>query len=110
MPPLAIDFSPRFRSSAQTLPAESQQQVAEAIAALREQFGRPHAHSGVGIRRLSGALFECRVGRDLRVVFELSGGLATLVLVGTHSEAAFSQKSVKSTNRPKFGMYYYSNL
>jgi hypothetical protein len=86
MPPLAIDFSPRFRSSARALPAVSQQQVADAVAALREQFGRPHEHSGAGIRRLSGDLFECRAGRDLRVVFELSGGLATLVLVGTHSE------------------------
>jgi mRNA-degrading endonuclease RelE of RelBE toxin-antitoxin system len=86
MPPLAIEFSPRFRASARALPSPQQQEVAEVVASLREAFGHPHRHSGLGIRRLGGAVFECRIGRDLRVVFELSGGCASLILVGTHNE------------------------
>lgn len=34
-------------------PREARQQVGEAIRVVQENFGRPHQHSGIGIRDLS---------------------------------------------------------
>ena len=86
MPPLEIEFSPRFRSQARALTDVRQQELAEAVAQLRETFGRPHVHAGLGVRRLVGSLFEFRIGRDLRVVFELNKGCASLLLLGNHND------------------------
>jgi len=86
MPPLEIDFSPQFRRGARQLSEDQRKQVAGAAGLLREAFGRPHRHSGLGIRRLGGNLYEFRVGRDLRVVFELNGSRAELTMIGNHDD------------------------
>ena len=84
MPPLEIDFSARFKAEARALSSERKQQMADAIARLREEFGRAHLHSALGIRRLHKSYFEFRVGRDTRVVFKLEGSRASLALIGNH--------------------------
>jgi mRNA-degrading endonuclease RelE of RelBE toxin-antitoxin system len=86
MPPLEVEFSPRFRAAARALPKERRQQVAQATELLREAFGRPHLHGGLGIRRLQKDYFEFRAGRDTRCIFRLQGGTASMVLVGNHDE------------------------
>jgi mRNA-degrading endonuclease RelE of RelBE toxin-antitoxin system len=86
MPPLEIDFSPQYRRRARQLSEDQRRQAADAADSLREAFGSPHRHSGLGIRRLSGNLYEFRVGRDLRVVFELNGSRAEFVLIGNHDD------------------------
>ena len=86
MPPLEIDFTPQFRRRARQLSEGQRQQLAVAADALRDAFGRPHRHSGLGIRRLDGNLYEFRVGRDLRVVFELQGSTAELGMIGNHDD------------------------
>jgi mRNA-degrading endonuclease YafQ of YafQ-DinJ toxin-antitoxin module len=53
------------------------------IARLPEIFGRPHLHSGIGIRPFGG-FYECRVGRDLRVLFVFDEGDFILVTAGNH--------------------------
>lgn len=50
----------------------------------REIMGKPHVHSGLGIRRLRQNYFELRAGRDLRVVFKLEANIASMVLAGNH--------------------------
>ena len=49
-------------------------------------FGQPHLHGGLGIRRLKRDYFECRVGRDVRVVFRLQGSLLKMALIGDHDD------------------------
>jgi mRNA-degrading endonuclease YafQ of YafQ-DinJ toxin-antitoxin module len=61
--------------------------VNAAIARLPEIFGRPHLHSGVGIRPFGG-FYECRVGRDLRVLFVFDEGVFILVTTGNHDAVA----------------------
>ncbi len=68
------------------MPAERQLQVAQAVALLSDAFGRPHLHSGLGIRRFRGNYFEFRAGREMRVVFVLEGSTANLKMVGDHDE------------------------
>ena len=84
MPPLEIDFSPQYKRRARQLSEDQRRHLAVAADTLGEAFGRPHRHSGLGIRRLGGNLYEFRVGRDMRVVFELEGSAATLKMVGSH--------------------------
>lgn len=37
--------------------------------AVGESFGKPHMHTGLGIRDLGGGIYECRSGLDLRLIF-----------------------------------------
>ena len=82
MPPLSIEFSARFKAQSRALPAARQALVAHAVAALGDAFGKPHLHSGLGIRRLKRDYFECRLGRDVRVVFRLQGSTLKMALIG----------------------------
>ena len=54
---------------------------------LPDLFGRPHLHSGVGIRPFSG-FYECRVGRDLRVLFVFDEGNFIHVTAGNQGGVA----------------------
>jgi hypothetical protein len=41
-----------------------------ALCELPVLFGRPHTHSGLGIRKLGKKLFECRGNASLRFLFQ----------------------------------------
>ena len=56
------------------------------LGALADDFGRPHGHAGLGIRRLRKDLFECRAGLHWRVVFFAEKGVFTAYDVMTHGE------------------------
>lgn len=86
MPPLEIEFTRRFRRSVRELSEEQRKQFAEAADLLCDTFGRSHLHSGLGIRRLGPDVYEFRVGRELRVVFELFGSRAEFVVIGNHDD------------------------
>jgi len=64
------------------------QQIGAAINRVMEGWGRPHLHSGIGIRRLTKSLFECRVGLDSRLAFVFIATPPELVFFffGNHDE------------------------
>jgi mRNA-degrading endonuclease YafQ of YafQ-DinJ toxin-antitoxin module len=80
-------------------PKVDRKRVGEIIRQVQENFGRPHLHSGLGIRDLSPkgkrlGVYECRVGRPLRLIF--TRGRSSLLyfhMIGTHDEV---QKFLKS--------------
>ena len=86
MPPLGIEFSERFKAQSRALPVGRQKLVADAMAALNDAFGKPHLHSGLGIRRLKRDYFEFRVDRDTRILFKLEGSTAAILLMGNHDD------------------------
>ena len=86
MPPCAIDFTNRFAAQARALPREKRQELDSVLQRLSAAFGQPHAHGGLGIRRLRGDYFECRIGRDLRAVFKLEGATLTMAALGNHDD------------------------
>lgn len=53
---------------------------------LADAFGRPHLHSGLGIRKLGGKLFECRCGLALRFIFQDRAAELFISFLGTHDE------------------------
>jgi hypothetical protein len=62
--------------------------VGEAINAVIAAWGNPHRHSGIGIRRLKGTLFEARCGLDERLAFLFIATPPELLFVslGNHDE------------------------
>lgn len=79
-------FPRAFKGEARSLSDEQLDQLDVALRLLPGALGKPHRHSGLGIRRLQKNHFELRGSRDLRVVFELEGRTATLRMVGNHDE------------------------
>ena len=57
-----------------------------ALCELTESFGRPHAHSGLGIRKLGNKLFECRAGLALRFIFQDRPTDLFVSFLGNHDE------------------------
>ena len=86
MPPCAIEFGSRFSIAARALPDDRRRDLEIALRKLAASFGQPHLHSGLGIRRLKRDYFECRVGRDVRVVFRMQGSLLKMALIGDHDD------------------------
>jgi len=72
------------------------QEIGAAINRVLECWGRPHVHSGIGIRRLTKTIFECRVGLDDRLTFVFMASPPELVFffIGNHDEI---QKLIRST-------------
>ena len=67
----------------------SDQEILEinaAIAALPQAIGKPHAHSGLSIRKLRPAIFEIRAGLQTRVLFARESGDIVLVFAGNHNQ------------------------
>jgi mRNA-degrading endonuclease RelE of RelBE toxin-antitoxin system len=45
------------------------EKVETALSEVSQNFGDPHRHGGLGLRKLSPGLWECRLGIQLRIVF-----------------------------------------
>lgn len=81
---MQVDLSESFRCDVRKLSKARRRDVGRAIDAVRDGFGQPHFHSGVGIRRLRRNYFECRAGLDLRLVFRAERGRLTFTAAGDH--------------------------
>ena len=86
MPPCAIDFTRRFTAQVRDLSRDERGELDAVLQRLSKEFGQPHSHQGLGIRRLRGPYFECRLGRSTRAVFELDGSMLIMVMLGNHDE------------------------
>ena len=80
---MQIDLTESFRRDVRKLPKSRGRGVAEAIDAVRDGFGKPHFHSGLGIRRVRQNYFECRADID-RLVFHARKGCLTFLAAGDH--------------------------
>jgi mRNA-degrading endonuclease YafQ of YafQ-DinJ toxin-antitoxin module len=83
---LRVELTPELKAAIRRLPKAQRKQIGEVITAVRDGFGAPHLHTGLGIRRLRGSLFECRVGLRLRLVFDAEPGVLSFTDLGTHDE------------------------
>jgi len=57
-----------------------------ALCELPDAFGRPHVHSGLGIRKLGKNIFECRGNVSLRFVFQDRPSEFFVCFLGNHDE------------------------
>ena len=57
-----------------------------ALCEVVESFGRPHVHSGLGVRKLGPRLFECRGTLTLRFLFQSRPEDLFVCFLGSHDE------------------------
>ena len=81
---LAID--PAVIRRLRALPKSEKVECLLALCDLVDGFGQPHVHSGLGIRKLGGKLFECRGNRGLRFLFQDRGAELYISFLGNHDE------------------------
>ena len=75
----------RYERALRKLSVSQQAAVAAAITRLEASFGRPHEHSGLGLRSF-GRYFEIRAGLGLRVLFLNEKRDLFLCFIGNHEE------------------------
>ncbi len=91
--PVRVLTSRRFQKLFLKLSKRERGEIDRAITALKGGFGSPHAHQGLGIRKLVGSLFEMRIGLDLLILFWFEEGEVVLHFLGNHDEVrAFLKK------------------
>ncbi len=84
---MRVALSEGFQRDVRALAEAHRLAVFDAMLSLPRALGDPHAHAGLGIRKLhASGIWEARVGLGLRLVFGLQAGLLTLVRVGSHDE------------------------
>ena len=64
-----------------------------ALHELQDSFGRPHVHSGLGIRKLRGKTFECRATLRLRYLFQDRSDCLYVFALVTHDEVQHRLRS-----------------
>ena len=85
-PTLRVELAWDFRKTIRALPKSQRREIGRVLNSIQDGFGRPHLHSGLGIRRLRGNYFECRVGLRLRLVFRGERGVLTFIAAGDHDK------------------------
>jgi hypothetical protein len=81
-----ILLAPRFQTSLKHLSEADLNRVEDALAIVPDCFGRPHAYSGVSIRRLKQIVFECRADLNIRLLFRAKSGKLEFFFAGNHDE------------------------
>ena len=62
------------------------EEINQRLMALVETFGKPHTHTGLGLRRLRDNALEFRIARGTRVVFLFKPNRLQLMMTGSHDE------------------------
>jgi mRNA-degrading endonuclease YafQ of YafQ-DinJ toxin-antitoxin module len=81
---ISIELSRRFKKRVRECRRETE--VLAALKLVAEGFGKPHAHSGLAIRKLGKDLYECRTGLAWRLVFAAEKGRLIFDFAGDHNE------------------------
>ena len=68
------------------LPEDERVAAVLALLELGAVFGNPHIHSGLGIRKLTANIFECRASLAHRFVFQNTKDALVVVFLGDHDE------------------------
>lgn len=67
---------------------QERREIGEVMNRVVAAWGHPHRHSGIGIRRLTKTIYECRIGLDERLAFVFVATPPELVFffLGSHDE------------------------
>jgi hypothetical protein len=66
---IRLDVNPRLVRTGLQHGAQAVAQIEEKLALVAAQFGDPHRHGGLGLRKLGRRSYEARLDRDWRIVF-----------------------------------------
>ncbi len=82
----SLDLSEFFRNCVRAYPKETRSKIGLALQYLERDFGQPHQHRGLGIRKLTGNYFEIRVGLNIRLIFQNRADCLLFLLAGNHDD------------------------
>lgn len=83
----SVEFGAQWKRWAKHRTEAELKELASRLLELRESFGQPHQHAGLGVRRLEDNAFEFRLSRGLRVVFLYNKpNILNLMMVGNHDD------------------------
>ena len=91
----SLSIDPGVLRRLRELPKTERVECLLALCELIESFGRPHAHSGLGIRKLGNKLFECRGSLALRFIFQDRPTDLFVSFLGNHDEVKTLLRSGK---------------
>jgi mRNA-degrading endonuclease RelE of RelBE toxin-antitoxin system len=95
----SVYLAEELRAELRSWEKPDRQRVGKLIQSVQENFGKPHLHSGAGIRDLSPKgsqinVYECRIGRGLRLIFTLeSASVLYFHTIGNHDHVRRFLKS-----------------
>ena len=69
---IKVFLHPRFIRELRKLSEAEKESIQAALSSVMQDFGNPHQHGGIGLRKLGNKAWECRIGIDRRIVFERS--------------------------------------
>lgn len=81
---ISVELSKRFKKRVRD--AKREEEVSATLKLVLAGFGKPHAHSGLAIRKLGKHLYECRTSLEWRLIFEARKGVLTFDFAGDHDE------------------------
>jgi mRNA-degrading endonuclease YafQ of YafQ-DinJ toxin-antitoxin module len=81
---ISLELTKRFKKRVRE--ARREEEVGFALKQIQEGFGHPHAHTGLGIRKLGQHLYECRTSLAWRLIFQAQKGILTFDFAGDHDE------------------------
>ena len=76
------------------LPRDERAECLLALCDLIQTFGRPHLHSGLGVRKLTKNVFECRGNLKLRFLFFNRPADLYVWLLGDHDEVRAALREI----------------
>jgi mRNA-degrading endonuclease YafQ of YafQ-DinJ toxin-antitoxin module len=84
---MRVALAEAFQRDVRDLSEAHRLAVFDAMLSLPRALGDPHAHAGLGLRKLHGSgIWEARVGLGLRLVFAQEKDLLTLLRAASHDE------------------------
>jgi len=81
---ISIELSKRFKKIVRQ--SRREEEVCITLNLILHGFGKPHLHTGLGIRKLGKNLYECRTNLAWRLIFEAQKGTLTFDFAGNHDE------------------------
>ncbi len=81
-----LSIDPAVFQRLKSLPKNERAECLLALCELPDSFGRPHVHSGLGIRKLCDKIFECRDNVSLRFIFQDRPAELFVCFLGNHDE------------------------
>jgi mRNA-degrading endonuclease RelE of RelBE toxin-antitoxin system len=83
---IRVEFDQRLIKTLRKLGPEIHAATEKRIAQITEDFGNPHAHGGLGLRKLSQRVYEARVGLHWRLALVQHQDRLLAVDLMTHEE------------------------
>ncbi len=83
----AVEIGPSWQRWARRRTGAELREIEARLKDLQESVGKPHIHTGLGLRRLTPKFFEFRISKGTRVVFAFSKPRTfQLAMTGNHDE------------------------